>query len=438
MTYSIEVTEGLERQVALTIPSDKIAANVNKEISRVARTAKIDGFRKGKAPLQMIGQRFGASILQDTISHLMEHTFWDAIQETKTNIAGQPTITPEEYKDGEDFKFKATFEVFPELKVEGLDQISLEIPKVEIKENDITKMLEVLRKQQGTWKDLEEGAVIKLDDRLTLDFKGTIDGSSFKGGEATDFVLVTNQNRMIEGFEAGIIGHKLGEEAFDVEATFPAEYQDKDLQGKKAVFNILVKRVEELTLPELNDEFIKTISKTSTNAEELKQEISKNLNLELVNMISAFEKNQAIKAVSELFTDMLVPKAAVDAEITTLMNQSMQQFGVKNLPKDFKLPREIFEEEASKRVKVGLILATIIETNKLEASDDEVKSKVESLSLAYENPAEFVQYYNADPKLLNQVRELLVEEKSIDFIKSQAKTSEKEFAFDELAAAIQG
>ena len=218
---TIETTQGLERRVSITIPADSVKSAVREELKRVAKNARVDGFRKGKVPPQIIEQRFGASVRNDVLNDLLPRHFFDLMFQEKVNLAGRPTFAVDSYEEGKDLQFTATFEVYPEVKLQGLENIKVEKPTVEITEADIDKMVNVLRKQQATWAEVQDAA--KAEDRVTLDFSGSIDGEEFEGGKASDFVLLMGQGRMIPGFEDGIVGHKAGDQ-FDINVTFPAEY----------------------------------------------------------------------------------------------------------------------------------------------------------------------------------------------------------------------
>ena len=238
MSISIETLEGLQRRVTITVPADKIEAAYKEQLKGYAKNARVDGFRKGKVPHSIIEQRFGLAARQDVLSDEMQRAFFEGVMAEKIALAGRPTFTPNNYQPGQDFSFSATFEVFPEVELKGLENIEVEKPVVEITEADLDKMVDVLRKQQATWAESQEPA--KAEDRVVIDFVGSVDGEEFEGGKATDFVLAMGQGRMIPGFEEGIVGHKAGEQ-FDIDVTFPVDYHSENLKGKAAKFAITLK-----------------------------------------------------------------------------------------------------------------------------------------------------------------------------------------------------
>ncbi|PID51173.1 MAG: trigger factor, partial [Pasteurellales bacterium] len=360
MSFSIETTQGLERRVTITVPADKIEAAYRQELKGVAKNARIDGFRKGKVPHAILEQRYGASVRQDILSDNMQRAFFDVIISEKVNIAGRPTFTPENYEIGKDFTFSATFEVYPEVELKGLENIKVEKPVTEISEADIDKMIEVLRKQQATFAETAE--VAKADDRVTIDFVGSIDGEEFEGGKASDFALVMGQGQMIPGFEDGIVGHKAGEE-FVIDVTFPEEYHAENLKGKAAKFAITLKKVEVMELPEINDEFVQRFGKTKTVAD-LREEIKRNMERELKNAVISKVKTQVIDGLLAE-NEIEVPQSAVDEEIEVLRKQAAQQFGG-NPEIAAQLPAELFTEQAKRRVQVGLLFSAVISSNEIK------------------------------------------------------------------------
>ena len=293
---TIETTQGLERRVSITIPADSVKSAVREELKRVAKNARVDGFRKGKVPPHIIEQRFGASVRNDVLNDLLPRHFFDLMFQEKVNLAGRPTFAVDSYEEGKDLQFTATFEVYPEVKLQGLENIKVEKPTVEITEVDIDKMVDVLRKQQATWAETQDAA--KAEDRVTLDFSGSIDGEEFEGGKASDFVLLMGQGRMIPGFEEGIVGHKAGEQ-FDINVTFPAEYHSENLKGKAAKFAVTLKKVEVMVLPELTDEFVSKFGPNSKTVADLRVEIKKNMERELKNALVSRVKNQVIDGLIE-------------------------------------------------------------------------------------------------------------------------------------------
>ncbi|MFC0309339.1 trigger factor [Gallibacterium trehalosifermentans] len=430
MQISVETTQGLERRISITVPADVIEQAVREELKRVAKTARIDGFRKGKVPPSVIEQRFGASARQDVLGDLMQRHFFDAIIKEKIDLASRPTFTPEQYKVGEDLTFSATFEVYPEVEIKGLENIKVEKPVVKITAADVDKMIDTLRKQQATWEEKAEAA--QADSRVTIDFVGTIDGEEFEGGKATDFVLFMGQGRMIPGFEDGIVGHKVGEQ-FDVEVTFPEEYHAENLKGKPAKFAITLKKVEVMVLPELTDEFVAKFGPNTKTVADLRAEIEKNMQRELDNAVTANIKTQVLDGLLEQ-NEIDVPSSAIDQEIDALRQQAAQRFGG-NAKQALELPREIFEEQAKRRVKVGLLLSKVISSNELKVDEDRVKAMIASIASAYEQPQEVVDYYSKNQELSNNIRNVVLEEQAVDVILAKAQVSEVEKSFDDIMNA---
>ncbi|WP_392558382.1 trigger factor [Orbus mooreae] len=427
MQVSVETTQGLGRRLTITIPSEDIKKAVDKELVNTAKKVRIDGFRKGKVPLKIVEQRYGASILQDALSDLMQRNFIDAIIQEKLNPAGAPNYIPTQYKQGEDYPFTVEFEVYPQVEIKDLDKIEVEKPAAEVADADVETMIETLRKQQGTWKQVDKEAQDQM--RVVLDFVGTVDGEEFEGGKATDFALVLGQGRMIPGFETAILGHKAGD-SFDIDVTFPEDYHAENLKGKAAKFASTLKKVEELELPELTADVIKRFGIADGTIDALKAEVRKNMVRELKATIRNKIKAQVIDGLVK-HNDMEVPVALIDREVDVLRQQAMSRFG-NNAPQSIELPKELFEAEAKKRVIIGLLFSEIIESNKLSADEARVKGLIDEIATAYEDPKEVVAYYSKDKKALDNLKSVALEDQVVDLLLEKAKVTEKASSFSEL------
>ncbi|OJB97328.1 trigger factor [Yersinia ruckeri] len=427
MQVSVETTQGLGRRVTITVAADIIEKAVKSELLKAAKNVRIDGFRKGHVPMSIVEQRYGASVRQDVLGDLMQRNFVDAIIKEKINPAGAPSYAPGEYKEGEDFTFSVEFEVYPEVELKDLESIEVEKPVVEVNDADVDTMLETLRKQQATWKDTDGAAT--AEDRVTLDFNGSIDGEEFEGGKATDFVLAMGQNRMIPGFEEGVVGHKAGEE-FTIDVNFPEDYHAENLKGKSAQFAIVLKKVEQRELPELTEEFIKRFGVADGSIEGLRAEVRKNMERELKGAVRNRVKTQAIDGLVSA-NEIDVPAALIDSEIDVLRRQAAQRFGG-NEKQAAELPRELFEEQAKRRVVVGLLLGEVISQHELKADEDRVKALIEEMASAYEDPQEVIEFYSKNKELMNNMRNVALEEQAVETLLAKAKVTEKPTTFSEL------
>lgn len=435
MQVSVETTEGLERQMKITVPAANIEKVVTAELRKIAKTRRFDGFRKGKVPMKLVERMHGHSVRSSVLGEVMQNSFFEAITKEKITPAGMPTITPIAAAPGADLVFNATFEVYPEVELADFSAIKVEKPVVNVQESDIDEMLETLRKQQATWTKTDAAAV--ADSRVVIDFVGFVDGEEFEGGKSEDFNLDMGANRMIPGFEDGIVGKKAGDNV-TVEVTFPEEYHVDTLKGKPAKFDITVKQVEERVLPELNDEFIKLFGVTEGGLDAFKAEIRKNMQRELKATVTTNIKEQVIDGLVET-NAVDVPKAAVDSEIEDMKRQALQRFASQlpkgqELPKDQmpELPREMFAEQAERRVKVGILLGEVIKSQELKVTDEDAKAIIAEMASAYEDPSEVIKYYEGNEKLMASMRNRALEEQAIDAVLATAKVSDKEVSFNEL------
>ncbi|EGQ9631568.1 trigger factor [Vibrio cholerae] len=427
MQVTVETLEGLQRRLNITVPAANIEDAVAAELRNIAKNRRFDGFRKGKVPMKMVAKMYGKAVRQDVLGEVMQRHFIEAIVKEKINPAGAPTFAPVEIGEGKDLVFTATFEVYPEVELKGLENIAVEKPAAEVTDADVAEMLETLRKQQATWTEVDEAA--ENGKRVSIDFVGSIDGVEFEGGKAENFPLEMGAGRMIPGFEDGIVGKTKGME-FVIDVTFPEDYHAENLKGKAAKFAIKVNKVEARELPELNDEFVARFGVAEGGVDALKAEVRKNMERELKQAIKARIKEQAIEGLVKE-NEIQVPSALIDQEINVLRQQAAQRFGG-NVEAAAQLPRELFEEQAKRRVVVGLLLGEVIRTHELKADEEKVKALITEMATAYEDPSEVVSYYEQNQQLMNNMRNVALEEQAVDAIIAKAKVTEKAISFSEL------
>ena len=429
MQVSVETTQGLERRLTITVPADSVDSAVKARLQQLSKTQRINGFRPGKVPVSVIQKRFGAAVRQEVAGDVMQQNFYQAIVQEKINPAGMPSFELVKDENGQDLEFVAAFEVYPEVEVQGVADIEIEKPVVEISDADLDNMMETLQKQHATWKEVKRKA--KKDDRVVIDFVGKVDGEEFEGGKAEGFTLELGQNRMIPGFEEPLVGAKTGEDVV-VEVTFPEDYHAENLKGKAATFDVKVQKVEGKQLPDVDEEFAKLFGVEEGGVDALKAEVRKNMERELTQTLKTTVKEDVITKLLEK-NEFDVPKALIDQEVNALREQAKQRFsqqgGGANMPE---LPAELFTDNATRRVRIGLLLGEVIKQNELKADDEKVMALIESAASAYEDPQEVVDYYKANEELMNQMRNVALEEQAIDWVLENAKTQDVTKAFDEV------
>lgn len=431
MQVSVETTQGLERRLTITVPAESIDSQVKSRLQQLAKTQRINGFRPGKVPVSVIKKRYGQAVRQEIAGEAMQRNFYEAIVQEKITPAGMPNFEMKTDVDGQDLEFVAAFEVYPEVEVKDVEKIEVEKPVVEITDADLETMMETLRKQHATWKEVKRKC--KKDDRVTVDFVGTIDGEEFEGGKAENFELEMGKERMIPGFEKPIVGAKTGDEVV-ADVTFPEDYHAEALKGKEAQFKITVNKVEGLSLPKVDEEFAKLFGVEDGNVEALNTEVRKNMQRELEQTLKANVKEQVIEGLLAN-NEIELPKALVDQEINALREQAKQRFSqqqggnVDNLPE---LPADLFQENARKRVSIGLLLGEIIKTEELKVDSAKVDSLIETAASAYEDPQEVIEYYKTNDELMQQMQNVALEEQAVEVLLSKANVKEVTKAFDEI------
>ena len=364
------------------------------------------------------------------MGELLQSTFYEAISQEKLKLVGMPSIEDSADESGKGFVYTASFEVYPEFEVKGLDGVSIEKPAAEISDADVEDMLETIRKQHIEWTLVERAA--KQDDRVTIDFKGMIGGEEFQGGTATDMQLEIGQGRMITGFEDGITGHKSGE-TFTLNLTFPVEYHAKDVAGKPVQFEITLKKVEEPVLPEANEAFAEKLG-IDGGLEKMRQEIRDNMQREMAAAIGNKSKEAVMNALLET-NPINVPQALIEEESKSMLNQMAGNFTQQGMSREqvlSSLQPSMFADQAKRRVSLGLILAEIVKVNKIEADEEKIKAKIDSIAEPYDHPHEVVQWYRDDKQRMVEVESLVLEEQVVDWASEQANVTEKPSTFKEL------
>ncbi|ASV33691.1 trigger factor [Candidatus Hamiltonella defensa] len=432
MQVLVETTEDLKKRATITLFSDDIEKAIKDKVVKTAKTAKMDGFRKGKVPINLIEQRYGESIQQDILIDFMQDHFSKTILQEKLNLAGRPQYLPGKYIKNENYTYSVEFEVYPEIKLKDLELIEVEKPIVSLNDDDIDKMLEKLRHQKKTWQEIPD-LPAEMGDRVTFDFTGSVDGEKFEGGTASDFVMNLGEGNMIPGFEEGIVGHKMSEE-FNITLTFPDEYHSESLKGKESQFLIHLKKIEKFQLPEINEEFIKNFDlPEESSIEALRAEIRKNMQRELTKAIRKRIKEQTITSLCDL-NKTKVPLSLIEEEIDALRTKAASYSDKKDIIKE--LPRSVFAEKAESRVLVGLLLTEVIDQNKLTVDENKVQVFLEEIAEAYENPKETIEFYKNNKKLMNNIYNLALEEEAIQVLLKNAKITEKPISFSEFMKQI--
>lgn len=431
MQVSVETTSNIERRMTIGVPAQEIDQAVQKRLQETARTVRLNGFRPGKVPMSVVKRRFGDSIRQEVVGEVMRDSYIKALQDQDVNPAGWPRFEPKTMEEGKDLEFIATFEVLPEIELGDLSKVEIEKPVSEVTDKDIDTMIDNLRRQQATMKEVKRKS--KNKDVVTIDFKGSIDGEEFEGGSAENQRLALGSGQMIPGFEKAIVGGKAGED-MEIEVTFPEDYHNEDLAGKPAKFDIKIHKVEEAQLPELDQEFFKRFGIEADDEAAFREEVKKNMERELKQAVSNKVKNDVVDGLLET-TELEVPAALVDQEIDRLRQDAVQRFGGQV---DFQqLPKEIFEEQAKRRVKTGLLFQEVVKKNDLKADDAKIDEKIQEIASTYEQPEEVIAHFTNNPDQKAQIESSVLEDAVVDYVLAQAKVKEKKMKYEEAVQAGQ-
>lgn len=437
LDVSVKTLSDNQTQLSVKVPVGVLQTQVEKRIRAFAKTARIDGFRKGKVPVSHIRAQYGAGIQQEVINDTIRDTVFDALSQEKIRAVGVPNI--DEVKLENDFLvYQATVEVFPTVEVQGLADIELERLSASVSDSDVDTMIENLQKQRQTFEpkdgELQDG------DQAVFDFEGSIDGEKFEGGTASDYTLTIGSKQMIAGFEEQMVGMKAGEEK-TITVTFPEDYQAENLKGKEVQFKITLKEVKEPKLPELNDEFFALFGVKEGGLDKLKADVRKNMEREIKNAARNQIKQVAFDALLEK-NAFEVPKAMLTQEISRqrqmMMNRFAQQFGGNTEMFDESvLPDELFEEQAARAVRLGVLVGRIIDTQGIAVDNERVDAFIRESAENYEDPQEVIDYYTNDAKERASVEAVVLEDQVVDYIVAQSKVNDKTVNYQELLSAAQ-
>jgi trigger factor len=432
MTVTVETLEKLERKITLTVPVTAIQTEVDARLKKLARTVKMDGFRPGKVPMNVVAQRYGYSVQYEVLNDKVGEAFAQAANEAKVRVAGQPRITEKEGSPEGELNFDAIFEVYPDVKLADLSTIEIEKVTAEVSNEAIDKTVDILRKQRRTFAQRGLGDAAVDGDRVTIDFEGKIDGEAFSGGKAEDFQFLVGEGQMLKEFEDAVRGMKSGEsKTFPL--AFPADYHGKDVAGKTADFLVTVKKVEAAHLPEVNEALAKSLGIADGTVEGLRADIRKNLEREVKFRLLARNKSAAMEALVAK-AELDLPQSIVQSEVDRLKEGAradLKQRGIKDADKA-PIPDDIFRPQAEQRVRLGLVVAEVVKANDLHAKPEQIRAHIEELAASYERPEDVTRWYYSDNQRLAEVEAVVIESNVAEFVLSKAKVSDKAISFEEL------
>jgi trigger factor len=424
MQVSVETTSGLGRRMTVQIPAEQIDQQVQSRLQQLARSVRLDGFRPGKVPLSVVKKRYESQVRSEAAGELIASSYEQALQQENLRPAGEPNIEQTRNQPGQELEYVATFEVYPDVEPPQLSDLTIQRPVAEVSDADVNNMLEKLRKQRVTWTKVERPAA--EGDRLEIDFRGTIDGQPFSGNSAKNVPLELGSGAMIPGFEEQLTGTSAGDRK-TIDVTFPDDYGSREVAGKTAQFEVSVNAVAEAVLPQLNDDFARAFGVGDGGLDKLREEVQRNMRRELDAAIKSRVKQQVFDVLLKK-SSIDVPASLIDREVDALVKKG-------NGGADADADRSHYEEEARRRVSLGLLIAELIKRNQLQVDPQRVRETIETLAQSYEKPEEVVQWYYSNQDMLAGVQTLVMEDTVVEWIANQAKTEDKTLTFEELMQA---
>tara|TARA_B110000503_G_scaffold138363_1_gene224396 strand:+ start:1335 stop:2657 length:1323 start_codon:yes stop_codon:yes gene_type:complete len=427
MQVSIESSTGLERQLKIGVPAERVEKEVTERLEKATKTVKIKGFRKGKVPLKVVKQQFGKGVRQEVVGEIINSTFYEAIRQEDLRPVGQPRIDELKDTEGADLEYLAIFEVYPELTLADLSKVKITRPVTDLTDADVETMIDVLRKQQAKFEAVDTPA--EDGSRVNIDYVGTKGGEEFAGGKAAGQTLVLGSNSMIPGFEDGLIGLKAGDTK-TLKLKFPKDYHAEELKGAKVEFAVTVNAVEVQTLPEMNGDFFKLYGVNEGGEEKFREDVKNNMERELRNAIRNKVKNRVMNQLFDL-NKVELPSALVANEIIQLKQQMVQQFGGGRQIDLSMLPDDMFRDKAKRRAALGVIVSEIIKVEALTPDEDRVRERINEIASTYEQPKEVVDYYYSQQELLSSVEAVVLEDQVTELVLSKAKVKQEELSYED-------
>lgn len=431
MQVTIETTSSLERRLTVGVPAEQVDGEVDSRLQKAAKNVKLPGFRPGKVPMKVMRQRFGADVRQEVLSEVVSRSFREAVIQEKLRPAGEPSIEPRNLEQGKDIQYVATFEIYPEVELVDMKDFPIERPVADVKSEDIDRIIESFRKEQGRWEEAERTAM--LEDKANIDYVGTKDGEPFEGGSAQGHDLELGSGNMIPGFEEGIVGMQPGEQK-TLQLSFPDDYHNEELQGAAVEFRITLNSVTQLIPAEIDEELFAKYGVEEGGEEQFRKEVAENMARELKNAVQTKVKQQVMDAVLDAHQSLELPKALVDQEISAMRNQMFQQFGGagnQELDLESLLPDTMFSENAERRVKLGLVLAEFVTRHELKADGEKVREAIEEMASTYETPQEVVDYYYSNSQQLSAVESKVLEDQVVEKLLESANIVERDSTYQE-------
>ncbi|MBX9792722.1 MAG: trigger factor [Burkholderiaceae bacterium] len=435
MAVTVETLEKLERRITLTLSAETIQSEISNRLKKLSRTVKADGFRPGKVPMSVVAQRYGYSVQNEVMNDQIGQAFAEAANEAKLRVAGAPRITEKEGAESGTMLFDAVFEVFPEVKIGSLDGVEVERYHTDITEAAIDRTIDILRKQRRTFSPRPAGEPAVETDRVTIDFEGKFDGVPFEGGTAQGFQFVIGEGQMLETFDQAVRGMKAGEsKTFPLR--FPDDYQNKEAAGKEADFLVTVNAVEIQQLPELTDMFARSLGILDGSVESLRKDVRSNLEREVKARVMTRNKGSVMEVLLK-HSELDVPASLVEDEAKRLVESAladMKQRGAKDMDRA-QIPTKIFQPQAERRVRLGLVVSELVRANNLQAKPEQLQAHIEEMAQSYEKPSEVVSWYLGDKQRMADVEVVVVENNVAEFVLARGKVIDKDVPFDELMAS---